>query len=448
MAFADLKTYDNKVVAKYEVVDVDPASYNITNADGMYTYWKNIYNVGGKETTTVNADDSMGTYTLVTAPPIKTFIPLSTTLALGSEGHLGIFAQASQASIDTASSSAVKSIFGDSRGFLTTSAPLIMFSFHPPTDNKSSNAKIYEGKNAAGESVLLYRTNQSHYSSGANAAYLCFKFDKNGVEVYVEMPSAWGAFNVNMATLVDTASSTWQAGTKVTVLTVSTATKVIKRVNLKTTSYASSGTFKGSTVAPNINKLLYGRMNYTTTTPSGTSVEVKAIAKPSSVGDPNDSEYVPIASGGDIPGLVSGNTIQDYTIWYKIIMSTTDEYATPKVSNISFSLQEMPDPRILQLDFNNANKFRDHVGQLSLEYIAGPLVGSDGPVDNFSFAFNTVGIEPIPTPKPTEYFTATGLTTVTPAVTRINLTTKSVSENYTATGAFDLTVAITRLNII
>lgn len=120
-------------------------------------------------------------------------------------------------------------------------------------------------------------------------------------------------------------------------------------------------------------------ISWTGTTPTGTSLRLYTKV--------NNGSYAEVTNGGSIPGLPNNGTC---TLYVKAELATTDQWATPSLSQII--INSNADKKVLVLTTALPN-FSSAVGNMSVSYDGlGGLQGTGGPSEAFTGTFTPSGL--------------------------------------------------------
>jgi len=123
------------------------------------------------------------------------------------------------------------------------------------------------------------------------------------------------------------------------------------------------------------------KIAWTESTPEGTSITVSAKV--------TGGQYQACTNNGSVPCLVSGEDYTGKSLFILVELATTDTSLSPGFSGLSLTVHDANDDFVIFLNFSpgNRNGFQNAVGDITVHYLGGTLMGRGGPVLEFTETF-------------------------------------------------------------
>ena len=155
--------------------------------------------------------------------------------------------------------------------------------------------------------------------------------------------------------------------------------------------------------------------------PNGTTLKVSARL--------SGGDYTECQNGGSIPVISDGDDLTGSALEVKVEMSTEDTSVTPSLSDLEIVIRDAGDDCVIVLSLTpgNITSIQNAIGEVSVSYGGGSLLGQGGPVQDFSLSFTPEGLEPKHHPHDTEHIAVD--VKVNATLTRIYYTDASETEH-------------------
>lgn len=122
-------------------------------------------------------------------------------------------------------------------------------------------------------------------------------------------------------------------------------------------------------------------IEWTEATPEGTSVRVFARL--------SDGEFAECENGEAIPGIDEGADLTNAVLEIKVELSRERPEVSPSLTDLTIGIQNEGDDHIivLQMGTGNTTNIQNAIGEVTVTYAGGTLIGAGGMVPNFSMTF-------------------------------------------------------------
>lgn len=315
-------------------------------------------------------------------------IPMNSYITYSSEGGLSIYnvkpSSTSRASV---------SIPNVSRMHTTSSKPIILFTFHAPSDLRNFDTKI----NKNGNGCVIYAGHR-YYNSTSYRYYLAIRIRPNEITFYFKYDNYRTIpFYINTFEENGTTASTVYNQYKVCDIFEENNTDT--EINLR---FDTVFNFRGSCIfkpikIDGINSFGSGYLDCVKSIPEGTDIKVYYGISDNDIEIP---EFKGTDNSFNLLGIKKGNDLTGKYIWLKIEMETLDSLYTPSIINPVLKLVNYEGNKKLLLKLNPLTRMKNPKEKISVKYekLNGTLHGLDNALESFDFDFTPEDLEKIPNP--------------------------------------------------
>lgn len=405
MATVTMIGYNSAVVAEANV-SVESSSTKYASADAAYTSF--CSELGISDSTSLgsfNGDDAVTHFSdcgCVLDPGKDTNFTINSMI--GTEGALGFYDY-----LTTYTTALSRTVPNLNRMYLTQANPILFFTFHPTgIDCGAFNSKW----NKSQGNGFAARFRIAHYSGTGNVMELALLVTPQKIKIWCTNTSAPTTTKLYANTMLGGNSTDGTVRNQYDLATLATGNTYVEisfGSSYKSSGYAIFGPYTLPTMANDPDS---SAVNWTATTPTGTSVSVSAAIV---TGTPTEQDYFAVTNGGSLTGISASDSGKN--LYFKVDLATTDTSVTPTLTSLDYEIIGQSTGYLVMVILTEAGRMKHPQGQVTIDFtgsLSGPLGSVVAP---FSESFTPTIADPIFNPHDAENISIS--VTATPANIKI-----------------------------
>lgn len=322
-------------------------------------------------------------------------VPMSSYITYSSEAGLSIY-DVKPSNTDRTS----VSIPNVSRMHTTSSKPIILFTFHAPSDLRDFDTKINKNENGC----VIYAGHR-YYNSSSYRYYVAIKIQPNEIIFYFKYDN-YGPIPFYINTFEGNNSTNSTVYNQYKICDIFEGENTVTEINIKfDVIYKLNGSCIFGPIKINgIDSFGSGYLDCIKDIPEGTHVNVYYGTSDIETESP---KFISGDKDFNLIGIRRGTDLTNKYLWIKVEMNTIDNLYSPTIINPVLKLINYEGNTKILFKLNSLTRMKNPKDKVNVKYdkLLGTIRGIDKAVESFDLDFIPIDLENIPNPVDNEKIT-------------------------------------------